>query len=211
MRTVAISLAENCKMDNSELITELLQALTNDVRDIGQAVRKPSTGSSIDYGPRLDALTKAVEALPDRLKPAPASPDLSAFADQFNRIEHNSRQHPDRKASQYVQIGAYASGLLVVLLVIATGLAFSWRKERDKYVQAHSHDNWRVRYTKQANPKYYSFMEGKFTKDPTIHLWVAEQEQADQKRDLARKAAEQAKALTKQANQLEGQKRKPNS
>jgi hypothetical protein len=196
-------------MDNSELITELLQALIEDVKAIKKEVKRPPTESPVDYGPRLEALTKAVEALPDRLKQAPASPDQSAIMAQLDRIEHNSRQHPDYKASQYVQIGAYASGLLVVLLVIATGLAFSWRHERDEYVQAHSHDNWRVRYTKQANPKYYSFMEGKFTKDPTIHQWVAEQEQADQKRDLARKAAEQAKALTKQANRLGGEQSQP--
>jgi hypothetical protein len=179
-------------MDTSDLITELLQALIEDVKAIKKEVKRPLTESPVDYSPRLEALTKAVEALSDRLKQAPASPDQSAITAQLDRIESNSRQHPDRKASQYVQIGAYASGLIVVLLVIATGLAFSWRNERDKYVQAHSHDNWRVRYTKQANPKYYSFMESKFTKDPNIHMWVAEQEQAGQKRDLARKAAERA-------------------
>ncbi len=41
--------------------------------------------------------------------------------------------------------------------------------------------------------------------------WVIKQEQADATREAARKAAEQAATLTKQANQLEGPKRKPNS
>lgn len=199
-------------MDNSELITELLQALTNDVRDIGQAVRKPSTGPSIDYGPRLDALTKAVEALPDRLKPASASPDLKAFADQLNRIEHDGRQHPAYKASQYVQIGAIASGVMVVLLVLISWKALGWQKERDQYARSYTWSDWRVRYLQQADPEYYQLIEARFDKDADgTGRWIEKQEQADATRKAAQKAAEQAAALTKQANQLEGTKRKPNS
>jgi heme/copper-type cytochrome/quinol oxidase subunit 2 len=48
-------------------------------------------------------------------------------------------------------------------------------------------------------------MEGVYTKDPnSFKKWTAEQEQADQKRELAREAAAQAKALSDQANRLEG-------
>jgi hypothetical protein len=105
--------------------------------------------------------------------------------------------------SQYLQVGAYGFGLMVVLLTTVTWYAWSLRRERDKYMEAFTADNWRVRYTKQADPEYYSFMEAKF-KGTAIYKWISEQEEADQKRELARKAAEQAEALSRQANELEG-------
>lgn len=205
-------MAAASKMDNSELITELLQALTNDVKAIGQAVKKAPTDPAVDYGPRFDALTRAVEALPDRLKPAPASPDLRAFADQLNRIEHDGRQHPAYKASQYVQIGAIASGVMVVLLVITSWKALGWQEERDQYARNYTLVNWRLRYLKQAEPEYHQLIEAQFEKDADgTGRWIEKQEQADATREAAQKAAEQAAVLTKQANQLEGTKRKPNS
>ena len=105
--------------------------------------------------------------------------------------------------SQYVQYGAYAFGLMVILLATSVWFALRWRSERDEFAQAYTQDNWRVRYTKQAYPDYYSFMEGKF-KEGGVTQWILEQEEADQKRALAREAAEQAKALSDQANRLEG-------
>lgn len=104
--------------------------------------------------------------------------------------------------SQYLQVGAYGFGVMVILLATASWLALDWRSERDKYMEAFAADNWRVRYTKQADPGYYSFMETKF-KDQGIYQWISEQEEADQKRELAREAAEQAKSLSRQANELE--------
>ncbi len=201
-------------MDNSELITELLQALTNDVKDIGRAVKKAPTDPAVDYGPRLEALTKAVEALPDRLKAAPASPDLSVFTDQLNRIEHLSRQHPDRKASQYVQIGAYASGLMVLLLILMTSLALSWRSERNAFEAS----DWKWRNLRQNDPVYVGRIDSTYSVASQAsdekelagyHQWIIQQEQADVTREAARQAAEQAAALTKQANQLEGDKSQP--
>ena len=95
--------------------------------------------------------------------------------------------------SQYVQYGAYAFGLMVILLATSVWYALSWRSERDELARAYGQQNWRVRYTKQANPDYYSFMEGQF-KDNHVYQWVAEQEEADQKRALAREAAERSVA-----------------
>jgi hypothetical protein len=47
-------------------------------------------------------------------------------------------------------------------------------------------------------------METKFAQDKgELRQWIIEQEQADQKRALAREATEQAKSLSAQANQLE--------
>ena len=119
-----------------------------------------------------------------------------------------SRCKKNPKISQYVRYGGYVFGLMVVLLVVATWLALDWKGERDRYQQAYARDNWRVRYTEQANPDYYAYMEGIFSKEPAkVHQWVEEQEQADQKRALAKEAVGQAKALSEQANQLEGKAR----
>lgn len=196
-------------MDNSELIGELLQALTNDVQGLKTQLDKLPTQAPVDYRAHLEALTRSVQALPDKLPPpAAAAVDLSPVVSRLDRMEHQHRQRPDYQMSQYVRYGGYAFGVMVVLLATMTWLALSWRNERDEYAQAYTHDNWRVRYTQQANPDFYAYMEGVFAKDGSqVQQWTLEQEEADQKRALARQAAEQAAALTKQANQLEGKKK----
>ncbi|MBR8840568.1 MAG: hypothetical protein DSM106950_42960 [Stigonema ocellatum SAG 48.90 = DSM 106950] len=190
-------------MDESQLITELLEGLTKDIKALKARVEKLPTQTPADYGTRLDELTKAVQSLQSQAKPTPPTIDLSPLTSRLDRLEQAHRQSPERKMSQYLQVGAYGFGLMVVLLMAVTWFALSWRSERDAYEQAFAADNWRIRYTKQANPDYYSFMEAKF-KDTAIYKWIGEQEEADQKRELAREAAEQAKALSRQANELEG-------
>lgn len=196
-------MAAVCEMDNSELISELLESLTNDVKTLKAKVDTLPTQVPTDYKTSIDELTKAVQELQNPSKQAPPALDLSAITARLDRIEEISRQRPEYKMSQYVQYGAYAFGLMVILLVMSVWFALTWRSERDEYAQAYTEDNWRVRYTKQANPEYYSFMEAKF-KEPGLTKWVVQQEAADHKRALAREAAEQAKALSDQANQLEG-------
>lgn len=197
-------------MDNAELIAELLKELSKDVAALKTRIEKLPTQAPTDYKASIEGLTKMVETLqqtvqtpPTQAKQAPPVVDLTPILKRLDNIEYYSRHDPDRKMSQYVQVGALASGLMVVLLVISVWCAVTWRTERDDYAQAYTQDNWRVRYTKQANPDYYSFMEGKF-KDTAIFKWITEQEEADQKRALAREAAEQAKAMTAQADRLEG-------
>jgi hypothetical protein len=192
-------------MDNSELISELLEALTNDVKTLKAQVDKLPTQAPTDYKTSIEGLTKAVQELQTGSKQTPPAMDLSAITARLDRIEQVSRQRPEYKMSQYVQYGAYAFGLMVILLATSAWYAHTWRSERDQYAQAYTQDNWRVRYTKQVDPEYYSYMEGVYTKDPSLFMkWTAEQEQADQKRELAREAAAQAKALSDQANRLEG-------
>ena len=190
-------------MDESKLISELLEALTKDVEALKLKVDKLPTQAPADYRTTIEELTKTVQEMQKQAKQAPPAVDLSAITARLDRIEQISRQRPEYKMSQYVQYGAYAFGLMVILLVTSVWFALSWRSERDEYAQAYTQDNWRVRYTKQAYPDYYSFMEGKF-KEGGVTQWILEQEEADQKRALAREAAEQAKALSDQANRLEG-------
>lgn len=52
-------------------------------------------------------------------------------------------------------------------------------------------------------------MEGEFANDsPKIRQWIEDQEEAEKKREMARQAEEQAKALSNQAQDLEEKGRK---
>lgn len=192
-------------MEQSELLGELLEGLTRDVKALQTKVGQLPTTTPPDYRESIQSLARSVQELQSKALTQAPSPvvDLNLVLNRLERMEQQIHQRPEYIMSQYVRYGAYAFGLMVVLLVGMTWLALSWRSERDDYAQAHAHDNWRVRYTKQANPDYYNFMEAKF-KEPGLTQWVVEQEAADEKRELAREAAEQARSLTQQANQLEG-------
>lgn len=192
-----------CKMDESQLITELLTGVAKDVAALKARVDKLPTQNSTDYRASIEGLTAAVQELQKQSKQAPAAIDLSTIMTRLDRIEQVSRQRPEYTMSQYVRYGGYVFGLMIVLVVGLTWLALDWKGERDEFRSAYWQADWRVRYTKQANPDYYSFMEAQF-KDTAIYKWIGEQEEADQKRALAREAAEQAKALSRQANELEG-------
>ena len=194
-------------MEQSELVGELIQGLTDDIKALQAKVELLPTEAPPDYRESIHSLARSVQELQGKAQtqaPAPVPAiDLTPVLNRLERIEQQIRQRPEYTMSQYVRYGAYAFGLVVVLLVGVTWLALSWRSEREDYAQAYAHDNWRVRYTRQADPDYYNFMEAKF-KEPGLTQWVIEQEAADEKRELAREAAEQAKSLTQQANQLEG-------
>lgn len=194
-------------MEQSELVGELIQGLTDDIKALQAKVELLPTEAPPDYRESIHSLARSVQELQGKAQtqaPAPTV-DLSPVLSRIERMEQQIRQRPEYTMSQYVRYGAYAFGLMVVLLVAITWLALSWRSEREQYAQAYTQDNWRVRYTKQVNPEYYSYMEGVYAKDPGLFMkWTAEQEQADQKRELAREAAAQAKALSDQANRLEG-------
>ena len=198
-------MAANSTMDESQLIAELLKTLSDDVKTLKTRVEKLPTEAPTDYRTSIEGFTQAVQDLKSGSNQAPPTVDLSAITARLDRIEQISRQRPEYKMSRYVQYGAYAFGLMVILLATSVWYALTWRSEREQYAQAYTQDNWRVRYTKQVNPEYYSYMEAVYAKDPGLFMkWTAEQEQADQKRELAREAAAQAKALSDQANQLEG-------
>jgi hypothetical protein len=195
-------------MDESQLITELLNGLTKDIEELKTRVGKLPTQTPADYGASLDGLTKAVQALQQQVKQAPAAVDLSAITSRLDRIEQLSRQHPDRKASQYVQVGALASGLMAVLLGIVTWLALSWRSERSAFEVS----DWKWRNLRQVDPVYVRKIDSTYAvasqvkdgKDlADFHQWIIQQEQADATREAAHQAAEQAKAMNTQADELE--------
>jgi len=197
-------LAAVCEMNQDELISELLQALTNDVQSLKKQVAKLPTQPPANYRASIEKIAQAVQELRQQpAKPIAAAVDLSAITAQLTRMEGQIRQRPEYKMSRAVQIGSFAFGLMAILLGLMTYYGWSWKGERDDYQQAYEHDNWRVRYTEQTNADFYSFMEAKFKDDQGVYKWITDQEQADQKRDLAKKASEQAKVLAGQAKRLE--------
>lgn len=194
------------------LLTELMQGITRDVAALKTMVsNQPQPAAPVDVRPTLEQVAQALQGVRQDVrqlasKPAPTegAPDLRA---QLEVLRQELRQRPEYRMSRYVQYGAYAFGLMVVLLVGISWLAFDWRQERDQYAQSYTWANWRLRYLKQAEPQYYQAIEGKFNADANgVGQWIEQQEQADATREAARQAAEQAAALTKQANQLEGKK-----
>ena len=190
-------------MDNSELVGELLQALTNDVQALGKKVDALPTGLPPDYGARLTELTTAVQALRHELTQR-AAPDDRALIARLDRMESRQTASPTYVMSQAVRYGVVGFWLLVVALGVTTWYCLDWKAKADHYLTQWTEDNWRVRYTEQANPAYYATMEGFFAKDAAkVRQWTYDQEQADEKRVLAQQAARQAQALRQQASQLE--------
>ncbi|WP_020603178.1 hypothetical protein [Spirosoma spitsbergense] len=190
---------------SDDLVSELLQGVLDDIKGLKQSVSQLATNDAPDYGEELKTLARAVESL--KQQPGPASSESNQLSERFSQLEQLIRQKPDYKVSQYVRYGGYVFGLMVMLVAGLTWLALDWKGERDRFRDAYWTADWRVRYLKQQDPNFYNYIEGLFTKDPAgVGQWVVEQEQADEKRALAAQAAEQAKALSDQANQLE---RKP--
>ena len=198
---------ENKKTPPSgDLVGELLEGILTDVEKLTASVSKLASEDD------LDKLAKAVSSLEKQLTSAPPAPvavgELAQVREELSQVKQLIRQRPDYTMSQYVRYGGYMFGLMVVLVAGLSWLALDWKGERDQFRAAYWTADWRVRYLKQQDPNFYSYIEGLFTKDPAgVSKWIVEQEQADEKRALAAQAAEQAKALSDQANQLEGKPR----
>lgn len=191
---------------SDDLVGELLEGVLKDVKTLTASVSKLASKDD------LSTMAKAVTSLENRLTTAtPATPavnELAQVQEELKQLKQLIRQRPDYTMSQYVRYGGYMFGLMVVLVAGLTWLALDWKGERDRFREAYWTADWRVRYIKQQDPAFYSYIEGIFTKDPAgVSKWIVEQEQADEKRALAAQAAEQAKALSEQANQLEGKPR----
>jgi len=198
---------ENKKTPPSgDLVGELLEGILSDVEKLTASISKLASKDD------LSELAKAVASLEKQLASSPPTPvavdELAQVRADLSQVKQLIRQRPDYTMSQYVRYGGYMFGLMVVLVAGLSWLALDWKGERDQFRAAYWTADWRVRYLKQQDPNFYSYIEGLFAKDPAgVSKWVVEQEKADEKRALAAQAAEQAKALSDQANQLEGKPR----
>lgn len=204
-----MALAAVCEMENSELIAELLQAVNDDVQALKKWSQKVPNTPPPDYRPVIEKLVLTVRELQAKVEgsaaavPLPTQVNTSAISDQLNRIERSIQHRPDYKMSQYVQYGAYAFGIMVLLLVGMTWAALTWKADRDKFEVS----DWKWRAVRQEAPKYADKWDGIFSTDSTAtdaQQWTVQQEQADATRKAAQEAAAQAAAMNAQADQLEG-------
>lgn len=195
-------------MDTNELVGELLQSLIKEVKGLQLKIEKLPTQTPPDYRESINELAKAVQGLQSQSKQIPPAIDLSPLTSRLDRLEQAHRQSPERKMSQYLQVGAYGFGLMVILLATVTWKAWSLRGERSEFEVS----DWKWRNLRQVDPVYVRKIdstyavssqvnEGKDLAD--IHQWIIQQEQADVTREAAHQAAEQAKAMNAQADQLE--------
>lgn len=186
---------------NTDLVSELLEEVLSEIETMKTSVGQLASQEELKNLGQVVASLKT-QVTTAQATPAPADGDARVL-EKLQDLNRLIRQRPEYTLSQYVRYGGYVFGLMIVLVVGLTWLALDWKGERDEFRAAYWQADWRVRYTRQANPDYYHFMEAQF-KDNGVYTWIGEQEEADQKRALAREAAEQAKALSRQANELEG-------
>lgn len=196
-------------MDKNELVGELLQGLIEDVKKLQTKLDELPNQAQPNYRDSIDALTKAVQGLQSQSKQIPPAIDLTPITSRLDRLEQAHRQSPERKMSQYLQVGAYGFGLMVVLLVTVTWQAWSLRRERSEFEVS----DWKWRNLRQVDPIYVRKIDSTYTVSSQVNegkdladfqQWIIQQEQADATRVAAQKAAEQAKAMNAQADQLEG-------
>lgn len=195
-----------------DLLTELVQTLTNDVTELKQLVaNQPKPTTLLDARSSLEKVANAINGLRNEVDTLKDQKEASAPADltpQFDALAQLIRQRPEYRLSQYVQYGGYVFGLLVILLVGMSWLALSWRSERNGFEVS----DWKWRNLRQVDPVYVRKIdstyavssqanEGKDLAD--FQQWIIQQEQADATREAAHKAAEQAKVMNAQADQLE--------
>ena len=113
------------------------------------------------------------------------------------------RQSPANRISKAVQYGAVILAMSLLLTGVLGYYAIKWRAERDAFELS----DWKWRAVRQADAVYAHRVDVSFEADSTSQqnkAWVVQQEQADAAREAAQQAAEQAKAMNAQADQLEG-------
>lgn len=202
---------ENGQQQKS-LLTEVVESMAKDMAELIGLVRDLSKRpTQPDLQPFLQRVADAINGLraqpkespeknPSEPEPPTLSPQLLA---ELRALRQAISQSPANRISQAVQYGTVLLAASLLTTGITVYYATKWRDERDSFEVA----NWKWRYTQQANPEYAAFAEDKFPGDSIkadLTQWVIEQESADQKREAAREAAEQAKVMNAQADELEG-------
>jgi hypothetical protein len=126
---------------------------------------------------------------------------------ELRAIRQEILKSPANRINKAVQ---YGTGLLVVSL-LTTGLlayyATKWKNERDAFEVS----DWKWRAVRQDGEDYSIRMDNAFNSDSAGESYkkrIVEMEQADATREAARRAAEQAKAMNAQADELEGKKKR---
>lgn len=196
-------------LQETELLTELVQHLTEDVAQVKQLLaEQPKPTTLLDARSTLEKVANAVNGLRSEVselkqqKPQAASVDLTPLTSQIQSLREEVRRSPANGITKGVQ---YGLGLLL-LSVLTTGVlayyAIKWKAERDTLVAS----DWKWRIVRQDSPIYAAELDNAFAHDSAYYYQkrVVELEEADLSRAAARKADEQAKAMNAQADRLEG-------
>jgi hypothetical protein len=201
--------------EQKTLLIEMIEGLTKDVADLKQLfASKPQATPSPDLESSLDKISRAIDELRDEVgdlnEQRPQTQVLGAESTQIlgelQAIRQDIRKSPANRISKVVQ---YGTGLLLVSVLTTGVLAYyatKWRDERDAFEVS----DWKWRVMRQVNAEYATKLDGVFASDSVSEpnkVWIIQQEQADATREAARRAAEQAKVMNAQADELEGKKK----
>lgn len=196
-------------LQETELLTELVQRLTEDVAEVKQLLAdQPKPTTLLDARSTLEKVANAVNGLRNEVnelkqqKPQATSVDITPLISQLQSLREEVRRSPANRITKGVQ---YGLGLLILSLLTTGVLAYyatKWKAERDSLVAS----DWKWRVVRQDAPVYAAELDNAFAHDSAYYYEkrVVELEQADVARLAAKKAAEQAKAMNEKADKLEG-------
>ncbi len=160
--------------------------------------------SSQGHRAEIERLTQAVKQSGQQA----GAVNLTGIMSQLHSIEQTIQYKTEYRLSRYVKFGGYSYAVMVLALAGLGWYALDLKKDRDYFETSYYKADWRVRYVRQADPELFAYMEAVISKDaPKLTKWILAQEEADEKREMAREAVEDAKALTEQANKLEGKEK----
>lgn len=182
-----------------ELLTELVQSLTNDVADLKKMVASQAKSSApVDMRPTLEKVANAingirgqVESLSQQKTPA-AVVDLSRVEEQLRQLQQQVRQSPANRISKAVQ---YGTGLLAVSLLLTGVLgywAMKWKDERDHFEES----DWKWRGVGQMYPEVHQKLSTIYADSAAyFQARTVELEQAQEARQNAALWSQKAKEL----------------
>ena len=203
---------ENGQQQKS-LLAEMVEKLTDDMAKLIKLITdRPEPAPLPDLQPFLQRVADAINGLRGQVqklveaKPQAEPVEFTQYLEELRAIRQDIRKSPANRISKAVQ---YGTGLLIVSL-LTTGVlgyyATKWKNERDVFEVS----DWKWRGVRQADAEYANRVDTVFETDSASQndkAWIIQQEQADATREAARRAAEQAKAMNAQADELEGRRK----
>jgi hypothetical protein len=202
---------ENGQQQKS-LLVEMVESLTDEIAKLSKLVtNRPEPVPPPDLQPFLQRVADAIKGLRRQVeklveaKPEAQPVESTQILEELRAIRQDVRKSPANRIDKAVQ---YGTGLLIVSLLTTGILAYyatKWKNERDAFEVS----DWKWRAVHQDGEDYAVRMDAAFANDSTAESYkkrIVEMEQADATREAARRAAEQAKAMNAQADELEGKK-----
>lgn len=199
--------------EQKTLLAEMVESLTEEIAKLSKLIiDRPEPIAPPDLRPFLQRVADAINGLRGQVeklveaKPQAEPVEPTQVLTELRAIRQEIRKSPTNRITKAVQ---YGGGLLIVSLLMTGVLAYyatKWKNERDGFEVS----DWKWRAVRQDGEDYAIRMDSAFTDDSTAESYrkrVVEMEQADAAREAARKAAEQAKAMNAQADELEGKQK----